>query len=282
MAVTIYADVFVIVNLYIDFFLLWCVGKFLHLRPKGWRLVAGSLCGAVCGLVSLVPMAGWASLLAGGAVALAAAAGAFCPVAWRQLLRAWACLWVFSFLLAGVCLFFIRVFSPARVAVVGHAVYFDISLPLLFLFTCLAYGVFWGFQRLFPRGASPLRLCTLRVENRGVTVELTARADTGNDLREPFSGLPVVVCEAAALKDAAPDAALDFLQDGTAPAMPAPTLRLVPYSTLGAGGLLPAFRAEKVTLKGSGQVLDCYLALTGRPLSAGQFSALFNPHAFGG
>ena len=70
---TVYADVFVIVNLYIDFFLLWCVRRFLRLQAKGWRLVAGGLCGALCGLVSLFPMAGWASLLAGGAAALAAA-----------------------------------------------------------------------------------------------------------------------------------------------------------------------------------------------------------------
>ena len=63
---TVYADVFVIVNLYIDFFLLWCVRRFLRLQAKGWRLVAGGLCGALCGLVSLFPMAGWASLLAGG------------------------------------------------------------------------------------------------------------------------------------------------------------------------------------------------------------------------
>ena len=279
---TVYADVFVIVNLYIDFFLLWCVRRFLRLQAKGWRLVAGGLCGALCGLVSLFPMAGWASLLAGGAVALAASAAAFCPLGWRQLARAWLCLWIFSFLLAGVFLFLTRFLAPARVAVVGHAVYFDLSLPLLFLFTCLAYGVFWAFQRLFPRGTSPLRLCTLRIENQGAAVELPARADTGNDLREPFSGLPVVVCEAHALKNTAPDGALDFLADGTAPAGPSPMLRLVPFSTVGAGRLMPAFRADKVTLKESGQVLDCYVALSSRPLSSGQFAALFNPHAFEG
>jgi len=276
----VYADVFVIVNLYIDFFLLWCVRRFLHLHAKGWRLVAGSLCGALCGLVSLVPLPNWVSLLAGGAVAFAAAAGAFWPLKWQQMLRAWLCLWVFSFLLAGFFLFLIRFFAPANVAVLGNAVYFDLSLPLLFLFTCLAYGVFWVFQRLFPRDTSPLRLCTLCIENRGTSVKLTAKADTGNDLREPFSGLPVIVCEAGSLMEAAPDAALDFLATGTVPEAPSPSLRLIPFSTLGASGLLPAFRAEKVTLGTGQKPLACYLALYNRPLSSGQFAALFNPHAF--
>ncbi len=276
----VYADVFVIVNLYIDFFLLWCVRGFLRLRAKGWRLVAGSLCGALCALLSLLPMPGWASLLLGGGVAFVTAAGAFSPVKWQQLLRAWLCLWLFSFLLGGFFLFLIRFFAPKNMAVLGSAVYFDLSLPLLFFFTCLAYGVFWVFGRLFPREASPLRLCPLQVENRGVTVSLTARADTGNDLREPFSGLPVIVCEAQALGKAAPDAALDFLLTGTVPPQPAQKLRLIPFSTLGAEGLLPAFRADKVTLGKEQKPLACYLALCPRPLSSGQFTALFNPHAF--
>lgn len=276
----VYADVFVIVNLYIDFFLLWCVRGFLRLRAKGWRLVVGSLCGALCGLVSLVPMPDWASLLTGGAVAFVAAVGAFSPVKWQQLVRAWICLWAFSFLLAGFFLFLIRFFAPRNVAVLGSAVYFDLSLPLLFFFTCLAYGVFWVFGRLFPRDASPLRLCSLYIENQGAAVTLTAKADTGNDLREPFSGLPVIVCEAAALQRAAPGAALDFLENGTVPPEPQQKLRLIPFSTLGSDGLLPAFRAEKVALGKEQRPLDCYLALCGRPLSSGQFAALLNPHAF--
>lgn len=276
---TVYADVFVIVNLYVDFFLLWCVRRFLRLQAKGWRLVAGALLGALCALTALLPVPGWASLLTGGAAAFLTAAGAFWPIRWQQLLRAWLCLWIFSFLLAGVFLFLMRFLAPDNIAVWGNAVYFDLSLPLLFVFTCLAYGVFWAAGRLFPRDASPLRLCTLHIENRGAAVELAARADTGNDLREPFSGLPVIVCEAAALGRAAPDAALEFLCSGTVPPGPSRKLRLIPFSALGASGLLPAFRADLVRL-GDGPPVECYLALYGRPLSSGLFTALFNPHAF--
>lgn len=260
----VYADVFVIVNLYIDFFLLWCVKRFLHLQARSWRLVAGALMGSLCALAMLLPLPHWAAVLLGGAGALAASAGAFCPMKGQQLLRAWLCLWLFSFLLAGFFLFLLRTFSPGNIAVLGSAVYLDLSLPMLFLFTVLAYGGFWAFQRLFPRDASPLRLCTLRIENGGAVVELTAKADTGNALREPFSGLPVIVCEEKALT----------------PVIPSSGLRVVPFSTLGAEGLLRAFKAEKVALGRDGKPLDCWLALYGRPLSSGQFAALFNPHAF--
>lgn len=275
---TIYADVFVIVNLYVDFFLLWCVRRFLRLRASGGRLALGGLCGALCGLVSLLPLGRAAALLAGGGVALAAAAAAFCPLPWRQLVRAWGSLWLFSFLLAGFFLFMIRFFSPQEVAVFGNMVYINLSIPLLFVLTCLAYAVFALFNRLFPRDATRLRICTIVIEHQGKSAKLSAKADTGNDLREPFSGLPVIVCEAGKVASLAPAAVLDFLATKEVP--PTRNLRLVPYSALGSKGLLPAFRPEKVVLGPGGGAQDCYIALIGRPLSAGQFAALFNPDAF--
>lgn len=279
MPLTIYADIFVIVNLYIDFFLLWCVRGFLRLPAKTWRLVAGGLAGALCALAGLLPLPPWLALLAGGGAALGAAAAAFCPMAWRVLLRAWLCLWAFSFLLAGFFLFLIRFFAPRHVAVVGSAIYLDLSLPLLLAFTCAAYGAFWAFGRLFPRESAILRLCRLRVENQGACVEITAKADTGNALREPFSGLPVVVCEAAAIKPAAPAAAWGFLETGAAP-QAGDGLRLVPYESLGGSGVLPAFRPERVVDTKTGRELPCYLALHKQRLSSGQFAALYNPDLF--
>lgn len=279
MPLVVYADVFIIVNLYIDFFLLWCVRAFLHLEAKGGRLVLGGLFGALCGLISLVPLPAWAALPAGGAGALVAVWGAFWPLPWRRLARAWLCMWLCSFLLAGFFLFLIRFLAPRNMAVLGSALYLDISLPLLFFFTCLAYGLFWAIQRLFPRDASALRLCTLQVCHQGAAVELAAKADTGNALREPFSGLPVIICEEKALKAAVPQPVRDFLTS-PCPEAAAHHMRLVPFSSVGGSGLLPAFRPDCVSIKGTGQKLPCYLAVCRSPLSAGQFSALFNPDLF--
>jgi len=118
--------------------------------------------------------------------------------------------------------------------------------------------VFWLFRRLFSgQGASaePLRLT---IAHQGRQAELFAKADTGNALREPFSGLPVIVCAAEA----------------------GAGLRLVPFQTLGGDGLLPAFKPDRVVAAKTGQELECYLALSAKPLSAGQFSAIYNPELF--
>ena len=77
MVLTIYADMLVAVNLYIDFFLLWCVRKVLGLGARTRRLLLGAFLGAVWALLSLLPLPAWAALPLGLGGALLAALGAF-------------------------------------------------------------------------------------------------------------------------------------------------------------------------------------------------------------
>ncbi len=275
---TVYADVLVIVNLYIDFFLLWCVKKALGLSAKRRRLALGALLGGIVSLGALLPLPGWASLLLGVFTALGVTAAAFLPARPGLFALEALCFWAASLLLAGFFLFLLRFFAPGHIAVLGQVVYFDLSLPLLFFFTCGAYGVLSVLRRLLPHTLSAGRCGYLRIEEGGAAVEVYAKADTGSALREPFSGLPVIVCEAAAVEKLFPaglPADLSQLVDA-----PAGKFRLVPYDSLGGKGLLPAFRPRRAALKGDDRPLDCYVALDPRPLSAGQFQALYNPDQF--
>lgn len=280
---TIYADILVIVNLYIDFFLLWCVQKFLGLRTGGYRLAAGALAGGICSLSALLPISqAWASLLLGVLTAFAVTAAAFLPMGSRLYFRAVLCFWAFTLLLAGFFLFVLRFFSPKNVAVLGSVVYFDLSPALLFLFTCGAYAVFSLLNRLLPKTAQDGGYCWITVENLGKTVRIYAKADTGNALREPFSGLPVLVCQADSVKDVAPPAVLEFLKAGNPQPDPSLSggLRLIPFEALGGQGILPAFRPEKVAEEKSGEAPGCYIAVCREKLSAGQFDALYHPDLF--
>lgn len=276
---TVYADVLVIVNLYVDYILLHCVRRFLRLGTSGVRLVLGALAGGFLSLLGLLPWPGWAGPLLAGFCAMLTALAAFAPAGKKLLLRCWLCLWGFSFLLAGFLLFVLQFIPPGHMALLGGAVYLDLSLPVLFFSTCIAYAVFWAAGKLLPKSNSA-PLVKLLVTHRGQTRTLYAKADTGCALREPFSGLPVVVCEAKALSGLAPPEAGAMLEGQT----PVPGLRLVPYESLGGKGLLPAFRPDEVTaVSGTGPggtVLPCYIALTDTPLSSGQFAALYNPDLF--
>ncbi len=269
---TVYADVLVIVNLYVDFLLLWCTKRTLHIRGKPWRLTVGALLGALCSLECLIPQQSWwTSLLWGVLTAVLTTSAAFLPLSRRGFLQAALCFWALSLGLAGFLLFLIQLLSPRSLAVVGHAVYFDLSLPLLFLCTAGAYLVFWTFQRLFHREDLTPRVCQVEICLDGKSVVLWAKADTGCALREPFSGLPVMVCQAVALKQLLPpeqEAAL------------LPGYRLIPFESLGGNGLLPGFRPESVRRYPTGTPVRCYVALWDRQFPNQEFQGLYGPDQF--
>lgn len=275
---TIYGDVLVIVNLYVDFFLLWCTRRTLQLRCKPWRLAAGALVGALCALECLLPQPGWVSLAWGGASAALTTGAAFCPLSLRGFAKASLCFWAYSLVLAGFILFLIRWAAPRNMAVVGHAVYFGLSPLLLFLFTGGAYLVFWLFQRLFHREDLTQKICRLVIQQGGKSVTLWAKADTGCALREPFSGLPVIVCQAASLRDLLPPETAKALW--TKDLSDLGGIRLVPFESVGGSGVLPAFQPESVRRLPDGAALQCYIALWEREFPSGEFQALYGPDQF--
>lgn len=283
MPLTVYADILVIVNLYIDFFLLWCVEKFLHLRGKSIRLALGALTGALLALTALLPgLPNIVQLLIGIGTALAVTGAAFAPLRPREFFRAAVCFWAATFLLCGFFLFLLRFFAPKNVAVLGNVLYFDLSPTLLFVFTVGAYVVFSLGNKLFSGMTAGLRCQWVVVENRETYVRLYLKADTGNALREPFSGLPVLVCRAESLGATAPEEAVEFAKAGKIENSPAiQGLRLVPFESVGGAGVLPAFRPQKVTVEKTGQLLPCYIALFPLSLQTGeQTDGFYNPDQF--
>ena len=263
---TVYADILVIVNLYIDFFLLWCARKFLDLHTKTRRLVLGALLGGVLSLTALLPVESPAlSLLLTLGTALAVTAAAFLPLKLPLFLRATVCFFACTLGLAGFFLLLLRFFTPKNVAVLGSVLYFDLSPVLLFCFTGGAYLVIWGGRKLFPRDTGTLRCRKIVIEHGGVKAEVYAKADSGCALREPFSGLPVLLCEQRKLEKLSP----------------APQeRRVIPFESLGGGGMLSGFRAQQVFFEPEHIPLSCYIALSETPLSSGQFDALYNPDQF--
>ena len=267
MGVTVYADILFIVNLYIDALLLSAVRRFLRLPLKTWRWLLAAALGGLFGLSALLPdIRGFPLLLLGMAEAFALAAAAFAPKPIATLLKAAFMLLLSGAALSGLLSVMQAVLPLRGILLSNGAVYFDISALALILLTCAAYGVLALFDRLFQKREPDVLFSTVTVTHGGKQASLPAKVDTGLTLQEPFSGLPVIIAERRALQHLLPPGF------GTAGAAYPEGLRLVPFSSLGANGVLPAFRPEKAEIRGV--PADCWIAVSDRPLSAGQFSAL--------
>lgn len=120
----------------------------------------------------------------------------------------------------------------------------------------------------------------ITISHRGKQIHLTALVDTGNTLRDPVSGLPVLVADAAAgekllsLTQRQLQHPIETLAAGDHPG-----LRLIPYSAVGqTNGLLLGLRVEELTIGGKRE--DMIVAFAPHQIGAGKaFQALAGGYA---
>ena len=262
---TVYADILFIVNLYIDAMLLSAVRRFLRLPITAPRWLLASALGGCFGLTALLPqLRGLPLFLLGLLEAFLLVCAAFAPKPWFSLLKAAFLLLLFGAALSGL-LGLLQNFLPLSGMVLRNGtVYFDISPLLLVLLTCAAYGVLYLFDRLFQKREPDVLFSTVTLALGGKSTQIPAKTDTGMTLREPFSGLPVILVERNAVNDLLPP---DFgTANGSVP------FRLIPFSSVGGAGVLPAFCPETAAV--NGVPVRCWAAVSDTPLSAATYRAL--------
>lgn len=256
----IYADILFIVNLYVDYFILLYVKKFLHLRTKTSRLLLGALTGASFSLCSLIQIPDIINYILALIFGFVISFITFYCKDYKIILKSYISFLSISFAFSGIILLLSQ-FTTSAIVINGKP-YFQISPWLLFLFTVLSYLVSELFSRIQGHSANSFNFCKVVIEENGQEFELFAKIDTGNSLKEPFSGLPVMVAEKSEF--------INFADKKD-------VFRLVPFTSLGGNGLLPAYKPEKIYIKKSKKPLDCYLAIYDGKLSTGSYNCLMSP-----
>ena len=128
----------------------------------------------------------------------------------------------------------------------------------------------WG--RSF-RKASTRREVELTIEHGGQAVSLRAFCDTGNLLRDPISGKPVVVVESDRVKAIVPPSLWRAAQAGARtgaladlPPEASGNLRLIPAKTAAGEGLLVGFLPDRLYIReekaGGAREICALVALT--------------------
>lgn len=263
---TIYVDVLVGVNLFINYFLLLAVSKFLSLPIKRPRLLAASALGAVYSLTILLPdMNMVLSFLMKFVMAatIVLVAYRFCGL--KQFLRELAAFYIMSFAFAGFMLALWYFIAPQGFIIKNSIVYFNISPLVLIILTVVCYLIIRLINRLTGRQAPDAIFCKIQIDYEGKSISCFAKVDTGNSLTEPFSNYPVAV----------------VYEENIATLVPHETsgkIRLVPFQAVSGGGLLPAFKPDLLTIicgKRQFQIHNVYIAVAKSKF--GEFSALLNP-----
>lgn len=236
---TIYIDVLIVLNIYVNFFLIRATSAFTHIPLKTIRCVVSSVIGSFFSLTILLPL----NNLFINMIIKILAAGIITAVAFgfenkRDFLRLLIYFFIINFVFAGVVGFLYNVFSPSFMTFKNTYFYIDFSLISLVIFTAAAYVVVILVRRLMDKGTDSMKKYSITIVYKERIIKTKAIADTGNSLTDVFTGKPVIICPQSILEIEG-DVNSHINNNG---------FRVIPYSTIGNTGLIPIFSPDEITV----------------------------------
>lgn len=264
---TIYADVLIILNIYVNFFLLRTTARITHSPLRSLRCAAASAYGSIFSLMILLPEMPWGlSVLIKCAVAVTIVIFAF---GFRDLKRTainTAAFFASNLILAGAVYAVYSWMRPEFIHFRNTYFYIDFSLVILVLSTAAMYGIVFLVNTMTNKDKCGDYNIIIRCGKR--ITKLKGLADTGNILTDFFTGRSVIICDTAQYT---PITGMAYLSS----CLPA-GFRVLPCTTVSETGLIPIFRPDEVLIEnactGSSKKVD---ALIGFGKTCGE--AVFNP-----
>lgn len=279
----IYLDVLILINLYVTYFQILAVSVFTHRKTVWYRKLSAAGIGAVASLSIFIPqeMVLTLTLLKIFLCALIAFV-AFGYTGFRAYAVSVLFLMLVSFVFSGLMLCVWLFAAPMKMLFINGTVYFGVDTMTIILSTCVAYGVVRIIRYILDKNGKTDGKYTVIIKNNGRECRLSALADSGNGMVDCFSGLPVIVCRRDMCADVSPPAIemiennSDISDIGT---QMIKGVRIMPFSTVGKGGLICMFKAESVVIDDeTNEEKYPVNALIGIVIGGRQeYEAIFNP-----
>lgn len=278
----VYADVLLIVNLFVNYVLLLCSSMIMKKHTQRLRILLGAAIGAFYGFVVFLPeLPSLAEFALRIATTVLIVLGAFGYKNLPSFLRSFFTFFAVSFAFGGIMLVLWVTVAPIGMIYNNGAVYFDIDLAVLAISTVVSFAVVSLIAHFTARRAPKDSIALVKISYKGKEVKLTALIDTGNSLCETFSGYPVVLGEAESLEKIMPDAVRAFIDGDDVSS--SPEMRLVMHKTVSGTGVLPVFRPDYIEVKSvshSIKTSEVYVAVTKNNLARGEYEMILNPALF--
>ncbi len=224
-----------LVNLSMDFLTVYLTARLTHAKTTMPRSIAAAVVGALYGVATVIHPV-WYSVVATGAVAVLMTILAFgIPAGAAALLRQSFLVWGCGALLGGVVSTIMALGEPVFTDSGGSPSYAGVYV--------LTFGVAVFLVRILT-GRRDRRSAQVEVVLNGETVVFTALCDSGNLLREPLGGSPVIVAAEEVFPMETREVIRCFRETGEGDGRY--RLRVIPHKTVDGGGMLYGFVPDSV------------------------------------
>jgi stage II sporulation protein GA (sporulation sigma-E factor processing peptidase) len=262
----IYIDILIALNLFVNYFLLLAVAKFLYLKPRRKRLVLGACLGAIYSVYIFLPeINSFLSLLIKSAMALSIVCVTF-GILKELILKTFLCFLIINFAFLGLTFAMWIIFRPAGMIIKNGIIYFNFSPLTLVISTIISYFIIELINKIIGHHSCENMIFKVKIVLAKKCAIFDAYLDTGNNLKEPFSHLPVILVNKTCIKNILPkginfedankieEYSLKFNKK----------LRLIPFGTISGEGNLIAFKPDLITIqaqKGNAIRREAYIAI---------------------
>lgn len=267
---TVYADILILTNFIVDYFLIAVTAKITRRKSPLWRTLSASLLAAFGTLVIFLPeQNGFTGILIrlGLSVLICFVAFGFKSV--RRLIYSSLTFFAVTFCYAGAMMALWYIFRPAGMAIRNSVVYFDISPVFLIVFSVAGFLISGAVSSLLSRRNRYAAHCFVTLMFCGKQGDFSAIIDTGNSLSDPFGGGAVIIADSRKCRSA--------FGELTREAYPQ-KYRAIPCGTVQGGTVLDGFRCEEgkiITKEKTVKLKNPVIAIAAAPLC--DCEAVINP-----
>ena len=254
---TVYLDVLIAENMLMNFVILHITSRITSTASSIKRLMFGAAVGTAYAVIALYIETFFTALAGKLILSAFMVVIVFWPVNFKRFMRFSVFFYAVTFLFAGVSF---AVLLSGNTKAVSN----------LLITVCLGYLLITVLENYIKKNKNKKNIsANVYIQfdkNSGEGVWLPAIVDTGNSLRDPFSGKPVIIAEVAAVEDMIPgeiceqikDNSLNFVTEGilstSSGAEWLKRLRMIPYKAIGTeNGMLTGFKADVVRIMEGGE-----------------------------
>jgi len=248
----IYADIYFVVNLSMDFLTLFITAKLRKLPARALRLLFAAAVGGGYAVARLFISGRVLPLILTVAVPFL-----MCYIAYGfgrighyllNTLTFWLVSWLMGGLLTAVYYFAGRLLEDRKIYINGRteALYSDIPFWVIIVIAVCAALVTLLWNRLAERRMRSSR-ASVTVIDRGNEISFDALCDSGNMLVEPIGNLPVIIISPEILEKLLPEGIEPLIYGSTSDML---RVRVLPYSTVSGSGMTYGYLPDRILVGG--------------------------------
>ncbi len=276
----VYADVLFVINGFINYLLLLLARKFLKVQTSRLRMLFGAAAGSIFSLkIFLPPLNTFLETFIRILFALIIVIVSFKINSIKKLIKHFFCFLTVNCCFSGIIIAVIYFVNPPDLIYNNGIYYYNISFIKTICLSVICFVVISLAEKILRKKTidNYIYNTTVFLNNKAVSGE--GFADTGNNLREPFSSNPVIIADQKVIRSIFPEATdinsikkdIDLYINNK--------IRLIPIKTLNGENILPAFKSDKIILNSSTGIKefsDVFVAISDKELFNGEFDFILN------